>query len=254
MKTIIIEDEELAARRLKGLLQECYPEAEVLATLESVADSVQWLNSHTPPDLIFLDIHLEDGLSFSIFDEVNPTSPVIFTTAFDEYAIKAFKLKSLDYLLKPIDKTELCQAIEKYKSWQGAHIAQSDLNELLQMINRSKPGFRERYLVVVGEKMKTVDVQEIAYFYSTSSITFLVTFDNRHYTLEQSLEKILPELDPSAFFRVNRQYLVNHKAIVTTHIYPKSRLKLDLNPPVKEMLFVSLDKVTKFKKWLDGKS
>ncbi len=253
MKTIIIEDEELASRRLKSLLTECFPEAQVLATLESVADSVQWLKTHTPPDLIFLDIHLEDGLSFSIFDEVSTTSPIIFTTAFDEYAIKAFKLKSVDYLLKPIVREELCQAVEKYKSWQGVQKPAPDLNELLQMLTAPKTTCRDRFLVVVGEKMKTVDVQDIAYFFSTSSITFLVTFDNRQYTIEQSLEKLAAELDPGAFFRVNRQYLVHHRAIVTTHIYPKSKLKLDLNPPVKEMLFVSLDKVTPFKKWLDGK-
>lgn len=253
MKIAIIEDEEFAARRLENMILEYNPAFEIVAKLESVHDSVQWLKTHTPPDLIFLDIHLEDGLSFSIFDEVSTTSPIIFTTAFDEYAIKAFKLKSVDYLLKPIAREELCQAVEKYKSWQGVQKPAPDLNELLQMLTAPKTTYRDRFLVVVGEKMKTVDVQDIAYFFSTSSITFLVTFDNRQYAIEQSLEKLASELDPAAFFRVNRQYLVHHKAIVTTHIYPKSKLKLDLNPPVKEMLFVSLDKVTPFKKWLDGK-
>jgi DNA-binding LytR/AlgR family response regulator len=253
MKAVIIEDEELAARRLKSLIAECDPRIEVIATLESIADSVQWFKQNPSPDLIFLDIHLEDGLSFAIFDEVKINVPIIFTTAFDEYAIKAFKLKSIDYLLKPILKDDLGRAIDKFRNWGTEKKQLVDLGELMQFIAPKKANYRERFSVSVGDKLKTIDVKEIAYIFSTSSISFAATFDKHQYTLDQSIDKIMAELNPNDFFRVNRQYLVCHKAIVNVHVYPKSRLKLELNPPVKEMVFVSIDKVTDFKKWLDGR-
>ena len=253
MKAVIIEDEELAARRLKSLIAECDPGIEVIATLESIADSVQWFKQNPSPDLIFLDIHLEDGLSFAIFDEVKINVPIIFTTAFDEYAIKAFRLKSIDYLLKPLLKDDLERAIDKFRNWGTEKKQLVDLDELMQLIAPKKANYRERFSVSVGDKLKTIDVKEIAYIFSTSSISFAATFDKHQYTLDQSIDKIMAELNPNDFFRVNRQYLVCHKAIVNVHVYPKSRLKLELNPPVKEMVFVSIDKVTDFKKWLDGR-
>lgn len=253
MKAIIIEDEELAARRLRALINECDPEIEVIAMLESISDSIEWFNQNAQPDLIFLDIHLEDGLSFTIFEEIKINVPIIFTTAFDEYAIKAFKLKSIDYLLKPILKEDLCRSIEKYREWQGDKRQLVDLNELMQIIAPGKKSYRKRFSVAVGDKLRTIEVKDIAYIFSVSSITFASTFDKRQYSIDQSIDKIFRELDPSEFFRVNRQYLVCHKAIVNVHVYSKSRLKLELSPPLKEMVFVSLDKVTIFKKWLDGK-
>lgn len=252
MKAIIIEDEELAARRLQLLISECDPEIEIVAMLESIADSVAWFKANPLPDLIFLDIHLEDGLNFSIFDEVRINVPIIFTTAFDEFAIKAFKLKSIDYLLKPILKDDLATAIQKFKEWQLNKTQLVDLSELMQLIAPRKQNYRERFSVTVGEKMRSVDVAEAAYFFSASSITFMLTHANNQYSLDQSIDKLSTELNPSRFFRINRQYLISHKAITNVHIYPKSRLKVELNPPVKEMVFVSLDKVTDFKKWLDG--
>lgn len=253
MKAIIIEDEELAARRLKTLIAECDPAIEVITILESITDSVEWFKTKPQPDLIFLDIHLEDGLSFAIFDEVKINVPIIFTTAFDEYAIKAFKLRSIDYLLKPILKDDLCRSIEKYKEWQGEKRQLVDIHDLMQLIAAKKQNFRERFSVAVGDKLRTVDVKDIAYIFSASSITFAATFDKHQYTIDQSIDKTMEELNPNDFFRINRQYLVYHKAIVNVHVYPKSRLKLELNPPVKEMLFVSIDKVPEFKKWLDGR-
>lgn len=252
MKAIIIEDEELAARRLKTLIAECDPEIEVIAMLESINESIDWFRKNTPPDLIFLDIHLEDGLSFSIFDEIKINVPIIFTTAFDEYAIKAFKLKSVDYLLKPISKDELCRAIVKFKDWNCTK-QMVDIADLMKLIAPKHQNFRERFSVSVADKLKTIDVKDIAYIFSASSITFAATFDKHQYTLDQSIDKISEELSPTDFFRINRQYLISHKSIVNVHVYPKSRLKVELNPPVKEMIFVSIDKVSEFKKWLDGR-
>lgn len=253
MKALIIEDEALAARRLQSLIAECDPDIEVISILESVSDSVEWFKGNTQPDLIFLDIHLEDGLSFSIFEEVRINVPIIFTTAFDEYAIKAFKLKSIDYLLKPIMKDDLARAIQKYKDWQGSISPLININELIQLIAPQRQNYRDRFSVTVGEKLRTIDIADVAYFFSASSITFLVTFTNNQYSLDLSMDKLSNELDPGQFFRINRQYYIGHKAITNVHIYPKSRLKVELNPVVKEMIFVSIDKVTDFKKWLDGR-
>lgn len=251
MKTIIIEDEQLAARRLENMVKSIDSSMEILVILESIAESVEWLKKNEHPDLIFLDIHLEDGLSFSIFDQVKVNSPIIFTTAFDEYAIKAFKLKSIDYLLKPIIQTDLEKAIAKFREW-GEKKQTIDISELLHLMNGGKQEFRERFSVVVGQKLKSIDVKDIAYFFSNSGITFVAMQTKGQYSIDISLDNLLLELDPKLFFRVNRQYLVNLNSIVNIHIFPKSRLKLELNPAIPGGVFVSLDKVVDFKKWVDG--
>ncbi len=252
MNTLIIEDEQLAARRLESMVKAIDPSIEILAMLESVEESVAWLKSNPQPDLIFLDIHLEDGLSFSIFDQVKVNSPIIFTTAFDEYAIKAFKLKSIDYLLKPIVQEELEKAIIKYREW-GETNQLVDIKELYKLMHVKEKTYRQRFSMVVGQKLKSVDVNDIAYFFSNSGITFVAMHSKSQYSLDQSLDKLVEELDPGLFFRVNRQFLVGLPAITNIHIFPKSRLKLELNPPVPEGVFVSLDKVVEFKKWIDGR-
>lgn len=253
MKTVIIEDEQLAARRLENMVKTIDPDCEIVAKLESVADSVEWFKANPHPDLIFLDIHLEDGLSFSIFEQVNVNVPIIFTTAFDEYAIKAFKLKSIDYLLKPIVQEDLEKAIAKYREW-GQKQQLVDLKELYRMMQAKETPHRERFSVVVGQKIKSIEVGDIAYFFSNSGITFVAMQSKAQYSLDLSLDNLGDELDPRQFFRVNRQYLVGLKSIVNIHIFPKSRLKLELNPPIPEGVFVSLDKVVDFKKWVDGKA
>ncbi len=252
MKTIIIEDEQLAARRLEMMVKTIDPSIEIVAKLESIAESVEWFKNNAHPDLIFLDIHLEDGLSFSIFDQVKVNVPIIFTTAFDEYAIKAFKLKSIDYLLKPIVQEDLERAINKYRDW-GETQQMVNLTELYKLMSVKERTYRERYSVVVGQKLKSIDVKDIAYFFSTSGITFVAMNSKSQYSVDQSLDNLLEELDPKQFFRINRQYLVNLNSIANIHIFPKSRLKLELNPPVNESIFVSIDKVPDFKKWVDGK-
>jgi DNA-binding LytR/AlgR family response regulator len=252
MNAIIIEDEQLAARRLKQMVLTHDPSIEILAILESVSESVEWLTAHPKPDLIFLDIHLEDGLSFAIFDKVKVDVPIIFTTAYDEYAIKAFKLKSIDYLLKPIVQEELGRALDKFRDWGANQQQMVDVSELYKMMALKDKAYRERFSVTVGQKLKTIDVEDIAYFFSTSGITFVVMQAKNQYSLDMSLDSLVQELDPSKFFRVNRQYLVGLPAIAQVHIFPKSKLKLELAPPGQEDVFVSLDKVPDFKKWLDG--
>jgi len=253
MNVVIIEDEQLAARRLETMIQSFDPDIRVVAKLESVEESVKWFRSHPHPDLIFLDIHLEDDLSFSIFEKVQVSSPIIFTTAFDEYAIRAFKLKSIDYLLKPINQEELNNAIRKYNDLLSPANQPVDLSSLYSLLKLQTVKHKERFSITVGQKIKTFTVPEIAYFYSTEGITFMVLKNKSEYPVDDSLEVLSQELDPGQFFRINRKYLVKIESIVNVHIYPKSRLKLELAPLPKEEVFVSIDKVTPFKQWLDNK-
>jgi DNA-binding LytR/AlgR family response regulator len=252
MKAIIIEDEEFAAIRLGKMIIECDSTIDIVAKLQSVKESVAWLKSNPNPDLIFLDIQLEDDLSFSIFDQVSVRSQIIFTTAFDEYAIKAFKLKSIDYLLKPVSQEELNLAISKFKNWNSERNVTINTEELRSLINQQKVTYRERFSVTVGEKLKTISVDDIAYFFSTSGITFAVMNTKNQYSVDLSLDTIKEQLNPSEFFRINRQYLVKLSAIKNVHVFPKSRLKLELDPPSADEIFVTVEKVPEFKKWIDG--
>ncbi|MBN1199321.1 MAG: response regulator transcription factor [Bacteroidales bacterium] len=251
MNIVIVEDESLSARRLEKMIREIDPEIKVLAKLESVEEAVAWFRQHDCPDLIFLDIHLEDGLSFGIFEQVTIAAPIIFTTAFDEYAIKAFKLRSIDYLLKPITRDDLEAAIRKYRDWSLPAKPKVDVQELFDLL-RPKHQFRNRFSVTVGDRIKSLPLEDVAYLYSAEGITFLVCRNDHEYTLGNSLDTLEQELDPSKFFRVSRQFLVGLNSVVQAHIYPKSRLKLELKPDPKQEVFVSIDRVVGFKRWLEG--
>jgi DNA-binding LytR/AlgR family response regulator len=251
MRTIIIEDEEFASRRLETMIRECDPSIEIVNKFPSVKESVEWLKTNVQPDLIFLDIQLEDDLSFAIFEQVQVRSKIIFTTAFDEYAIKAIKLNSIDYLLKPINQEELCRAIDKFRSWTAESTPVIDAAMLRELL-RPQQTYRERFMVTVGDKLKTIYVNDIAYFFSTAGITFVVMQSKSQYSLDFSLDNLKEMLNPKDFFRVNRQFLVGLKAIEKVVVYPKSRLKLVLNPPTDTDLFVSIDKAPEFKQWMDG--
>lgn len=253
MKTIIIEDEDFAARRLENMIGECDSSIEIVAKLQSVKESVAWLKSNPHPDLIFLDIQLDDDLSFAIFEQVSVQSQIIFTTAFDEYAIRAFKLKSIDYLLKPIVKEELCYAIKKYREMVAPLKQAIDFTSLISLLSQKNVTYKERFSVVVGQKIKTFTIPEIAYFYSTEGISFMVLKNKSEYPVDDSLEELTQELNPKDFFRINRKHLVKIDSIANVHIYPKSHLKLELSPLPADEVFVSIDKVTAFKKWLDNK-
>jgi len=249
MNVVIIEDEELAARRLENLIGECSPEARVIAKLESVEEAVDWFTTHTSPDLIFLDIHLEDDLSFSIFEQVKVSSPIIFTTAYDEYAIRAFKMKSIDYLLKPIVKEELARSLDKYRDFTHGTV-KTDMESIFKMITGHAVSYKERFSVTIGQKIKSFSMAEIAWFYSTEGITFMVTNDNHHYPVDFSLDELNTQLNPKDFFRISRQFIVKMSSVKQIHIYPKGRLKLELQPLADSEVFVSRDKVGRFKEWL----
>ena len=250
MKVVIIEDEELAARRLEMMIRDCSGSVDVIGNLESVEDSVEWFRNHPSPDLIFLDIHLEDALSFAIFEKVKVDAPVIFTTAYDEYAIRAFKLRSIDYLLKPIVQEELARSLDKFREFSRPN-AQPDIESLFRMFaGGNEEKYKERFSITVGQKIKSYGVSEISWFYSEAGITFMVVNDNHQYPVDFSLDELTSMLNPKEFFRINRQFLVKIGSVKNIHIYPKGRLKLELMPPSDKEIFVSRDKVTKFKEWL----
>lgn len=243
MKIVIIEDEKPAARLLKRKVENL--NCEVIAVLSSVTESIEWFLQNEHPDLVLVDIQLSDGLSFEIFEQVEIKSSVIFTTAYDEYALKAFKLNSIDYLLKPIDENELKVAIEKFLSLQNKTIFnQHSLN------NVYSSNFKKRFVVKTGNIIKIIDVNDIECFYSAFKSSFLTTIENRSFSLDDSMETIDKEVDKESFFRVNRQFIINLKAIKEISVYSNSRLKISLNNYKEEEIIVSREKVQAFKEWI----
>lgn len=251
MKVIIIEDEKPSARRLQRMLAEINIEA--IALLHSVEESVTWFKQNEHPDLILLDIQLSDGISFEIFEQVTVKSAIIFTTAYDEYALKAFKLNSIDYLLKPIDEDELAVAINKFKTNQPKTTnLQVDIEQIKKMlINPLDKNYKERFTVKIGQHLKMISVNEIECFYSENKGTYIFTSDKRNYLIDSTLEQLDAFLKPSQFFRVNRKFYVNIKAIKDIISHSNSRLKIALNTFSEQEIIVSREKVKSFKKWID---
>lgn len=256
MNVVIIEDENLTSKRLESLLHKYDPTINVLARIPSVAEAVDWLNEPTRPaiDLAFMDIHLEDDLGFRIFEQADLSTPVIFTTAYDEYMIQAFKVNSIDYLLKPINYDELVAAIEKYKSLKkqfGQTNSSPDLEAILNMIGKQKTvDYKDRFMITVGTKIRSIETADIAYFFLEEKVVFLVTKDGLTLPVDYSLDKLTQLLNPRQFFRISRQFLVSLPAIQTIHTFSAGKLKLDLVPKTKQEVFVSGDRMTEFKEWL----
>lgn len=249
-RTIIIEDEKPSARRLQRMLSELGIEAEAL--LHSVKESVQWFRDNPDPDLILLDIQLSDGLSFEIFEQVQVRSAIIFTTAYDEYALKAFKLNSIDYLLKPIDDEELKTAIDKFVEHQPVEqnlmVDISQIKKLL--INPLDRNYKKRFTIKVGQHLRVVDADAVECFYSEHKATYLYTQDRKNYLLDMTLEQLEDELDPVKFFRVSRKFIINVDAISDIISYTNSRLQIKLNHYDEQEIIVSREKVRSFKNWL----
>lgn len=251
MKVLIIEDEAPAFRRLQKILEETVEGVEIVDVIDSVEETVKWVRNHQLPDLIFMDIQLNDGISFEIFDQVKIDKPVVFTTAFDEYMLKAFKVNSIDYLLKPIKKEDLAAAIAKYNTLKAQFANQQvDMSMLLSQIQREDRQYKPRFLVRQGDKLISVETAAIAYFYTRNGVVHLVTQAGRNYLMDQTLEEIAAQLDPNVFHRANRQYIVQFPAIVSTERYFKSKLIVELNPPSDEPVIISAEKAAEFKKWL----
>lgn len=251
MNVIIIEDEKPAARRLSRLLAEF--QVEVTTMLHSVEESINWFQNNAHPDLIFLDIQLSDGLSFEIFEEIEVRSAIIFTTAYDEYALQAFKLNSIDYLLKPIDDEELEVAVKKYLALkpepQKLALDFDDIKKLL--VNPIERDYKKRFTVRVGQHLKIINADEVECFYSENKGTYAATSDGRNYLLDTTLENLETELEPKIFFRVSRKFYININHIKDIISYTNSRLQIKVNHFSEQEIIVSRERVRDFKLWLE---
>lgn len=250
MNVIIIEDEKPSARRLQRMLTELDLEAQTM--LHSVEESIDWFQNNAHPDLIFLDIQLSDGLSFEIFEAIDISSAVIFTTAYDEYALQAFKLNSIDYLLKPIDEDDLAKAVSKYKErtpqQQSVTLDFNDIKKLL--VNPIEREYKKRFSVKVGQHLKLIDIDDIECFYSENKGTYAHTSEGRNYLLDSTLEQLQDELEPHKFFRISRKFIVNVNAINDMISYTNSRLQIKLNTYKEQDVIVARERVKEFKEWL----
>jgi DNA-binding LytR/AlgR family response regulator len=251
MKVIIIEDEKPSARRLQRMLLKLGVEAEVM--MHSVEASINWFQNNEHPDLIFLDIQLSDGLSFEIFEAIDIKSAVIFTTAYDEYALQAFKLNSIDYLLKPIDEDELGNAVKQYQELlpkkQSVTLDFNDIKKLL--VNPIEREYKKRFSVKVGQHLKLINIDEIECFYSENKGTYLYTSEGRNYLLDTTLENLEDELEPHTFFRINRKFFVSINAIKDMVSYTNSRLQIKLRSYNEQDVIVARERVKAFKEWLE---
>ncbi len=252
-RILIVEDEPLAAAQLAALIATIKPAAKILAVCDTVKSAVGWISKNEEPDLAFFDIQLGDGLSFEIFDLVELKCPVIFVTAYDQYAIQAFKVNSVDYLLKPIEKEELEKALVKFEQVlmpKSSNITPAFVEEIVSSLSRKK--YKERFLVKVGQHLRIVEITDVLYFYSLQKGTYVKLTDGKDYLLDYSLDVIEEMVDPSAYFRINRKYLVGLKCIHDVITYSNSRLKLKVQHPVDNDFLVSREKVKTFKSWVEG--
>jgi two-component system LytT family response regulator len=254
MKVLIVEDEPLAAAQLAALLAQLKPTAEIVAVCDTVESTVSWFEKNPLPDLAFFDIQLGDGLSFEIFKNIELKIPVIFTTAYDQYALQAFKVNSIDYLLKPIDKGEMALALAKFDQFHNLQ-TQQITPELIRSLIASvgKKEYKKRFLVKVGTHLRSVNTEEVLFFYSFQKGTYLKASDGRNYLLDQTLEVIEQLIDPEFFFRINRKYMVSLMSITDVHVYSNSRLKLKVRSQEEDDFLVAREKVKAFKDWMEGK-
>nr|WP_295931399.1 LytTR family DNA-binding domain-containing protein [uncultured Dyadobacter sp.] len=248
MNVLIIEDEGPSARRLTQLLKEKLPGTKIHGNLDTISSAVQWLQTHPEPDLIFLDIQLADGISFEIFGQVRVTAPIIFCTAFDQYAVRAFKLNSIDYLLKPIDPDELEHALNKFRSGRTTPVI--SVEQIRSLMQPAAKTYKNRFLVKIGERIQTVDVADIAFFFSEDKVTFLQTKAGKKYIIDYTLDEVDDMLSPDTFFRLNRKYISSITAIRDVFTYSNSRLKIHLENCADHDILISRERMGAFKEWL----
>jgi DNA-binding LytR/AlgR family response regulator len=248
MRTLIIEDEKPAADKLKKAIQKAGLGIEIIAQLDSVQSAIQWLRTQEQPELVFMDIELSDGLCFKIFETVSVPCPIIFTTAYDEYWQEAFELNSIDYLLKPVKQEKLEAALKKYDTLKQYFA--SNFQQLMQTKQTNLPAYKKRFLVKRGTDYISVKTEDIAYFYATHKLVCMVNKKAEKFILDISLSDIEKQIDPVSFYRINRKYLVNMSAIKRIKSYPKSKLEVEVDPPVNDEIIISQENVAAFKDWM----
>lgn len=247
MKALIIEDETAAATNLKALLREIDPTIEIVTVIDTVVDTIQWIRSNPLPDIVFMDIHLADGEAFKIFEQVDVACPIVFTTAYDRYALAAFKVNSIDYILKPIKREELQRAIEKFKRFSGHEKA-----EYVEQTHRFLTARAHSFLIPVRDKLVPLMTEEIAYFYTVDEKVSAYTFDGRSFPMDRSLDTLMGQLSDTEFYRANRQFIISRKAVSDLSVWFGSRLSLNLCVKTPERIIISKARVPDFKKWFVG--
>ncbi len=252
IKVLIIEDEEAAAKRLQKMITDVMPEAETYNSIASVGAAVEWFKKNALPDLVFADIHLADGSSLEIFKQVKVECPIIFTTAYDQYALEAFKLNSIHYILKPVKKEELIEAIDRYKKMQTERKAPEVYYEKIFSALNQPVSYKERFVIRFGEHIKTIETQDVAYFYTENKANFAVMKDGKRYPIDNNLDELEQSINPRNFFRINRQFIISYHAIAEMITYSKARVLIKLNPPSKFETIVSTERSSYFKSWLAG--
>lgn len=251
MNIVIIEDEEPAYKRLEKLVKKILPEAKIAAHHDSVSGAAKWFDENDAPAIVFMDIHLADGSAFDLLKQIEINAPIIFTTAYDEYAIEAFKSSGVGYLLKPVKEEELRDAISKLEGMKKIfNLNKENEKELIEAL--APPEYKKRFMIRFGDNLKTVSVDEIAYFFSENKATFAKTFEGRTYPIDHNLDSIDKMVDPEKFFRINRQYVISVNAIDEMKTYSKARVLVKLQPAVKEPPLVSSERSASFKQWLAG--
>jgi two-component system LytT family response regulator len=251
MNLLIVEDENLAARKIRKMAEELDPQINIAGMTDCIESTVDWLRKNDAPDLILMDIELADGQCFEIFNQVKVTSPIIFTTAYDEHAIRAFKHNSIDYLLKPVNAEDLRIAYEKFVSLRQTTPASFDLTSLVNALrNDNQGGFKKRFLIKHGQKLVPIETGAIAYFYTEDKVSFLKTFQDQRYMVDHSLDELEKMLDPKSFFRANRQFIICPASLDGIHHHFNGKLKVVLKPNTGDEVFVSRERAGDFKIWL----
>ena len=250
MQILILEDEEQALSRLKKLLQRLYQMHLICGTAASVEETINWFEHNPMPDLIFMDIQLADGNSFQLFNKVKITCPVIFTTAYESYALQAFKVNSVDYLLKPIDETDVKRAIDKLKMLQSSRSFVVDYAEILKTIQPPSKKYSDRFIIKIGDTIKSLIIADIAYFYTENKSNFVCTNEGKRFPIDFNLDQIEQMLNPKNFFRINRQFIIGHHAIEEMKAHTRSRIIVKLCPPSKLDTVVAIDRAQDFRNWL----
>lgn len=253
MKVLLIEDEIAAGRRLRKMITELKKDIEIIDILDSVKAAVKWFKSNSQPDLVFMDVHLADGECFEIFKQVEINCPIIFTTAYDEYAVRAFDVNAIAYMMKPVKTAELEAALRKYQKLKST-ASSADYEKLLETLSAKNGSYQKRLLLKVGQTIRAIEMSDISYFYTHDKIITIVTSENRKYPADYTLDQLEKMLDPKLFFRINRQFIVSSKAIREMYVISKSRVKLNLHPAIDAETAVSSERVSHFKKWLTEES
>jgi two-component system, LytTR family, response regulator LytT len=252
MKILIIEDEEQAYKRLQKIIKETLPAAEILGVVMSVKSAIDWFKNNAMPELVFMDVNLADGISFEIFKQVKITAPIIFTTAYEEYAIQAFKVNSIAYLLKPVDKEAIKEALDKLEHLKGTKPVVIDYSTLLKTLQQPIVNYRERFVVKLGDNLRSIAVEEIAYFYTENKANFLCTLDGKKLPIDFNLDEVEGMINPKKYFRINRQFIIGMASIEEMKSYTRSRVIIKVKPPTTLDTIVSVERAGDFRNWLGG--